>query len=249
MKGLIDRQARTTWFATIGVAFVFAACGGSAPATSPAATSPATLPESSTPVASSLPTDEATPSPASSTLATSDPSPLCATDQRPCDLKAGTYTTEPFDAAFTFEIGGGWSSERVFAHGGAISKGEAAFFWASEVRGGTVDGARVPIGPEPDDFLAHLARYEGFTIGEPSQVTIGGVTGRQVDVTTNETDAPGFLAVPEEPLNFDAGEKLRFFVLDKEGKTVILIVDAWHEAEFEAFVDETTPLIESITWE
>jgi hypothetical protein len=78
---------------------------------------------------------------------------------------------------------------------------------------------------------------------------LGGVPATQIDVTTNETDAPGIYFVKEDRMNLAAGEKARFFLLDKDGATVILILEAYREEGFDAFVVETEPLLESLAWE
>jgi hypothetical protein len=128
--------------------------------------------------------------------------------------------------------------------------GSDAFLWASEVRSGQVDGAEVEIGPSVDDFIAHLGRFEGWTLGEPEPVTIDGATGLQVDLTTNDTGGPGMYYIAEDAFNLAPGEKVRFIAVDKDGQTVILVVDAFLAETFDAFVSEVgDPLLAGLTWD
>lgn len=223
----------------ISALFLAIVIGGCAPAASSVLPTPTAAPPAT-------PTAAPTPSPSVSSVAVMT---LCATDQQPCPIDAGTYSTAPFEPAFTFTVGDGWSSDRVFADGGQLSKGEAAFVWASGVKAGLVDGAEVVIGPTIADFIAHLERYKGFELSEPTETTVGGLSATQIDVTTKETNARGIYFVKEDRMNLAPGEKARFFLIDKDGATVILLLDAYHEAGFDAFTAETGSLLESLAWE
>lgn len=177
---------------------------------------------------------------------------LCAKGFEPCLLPAGTYSSAPFDVPFTFTIAGDdWTNDRAWPHGGSVTRGGSdAFLWASGVSSGQINGTRTPIGPEVDDFVSHLRMFDGFTVAEPVPVTIAGASGVQVDVLTNDVDAPGMYYIEEDAFNLAPGEKVRFLILDKGGKTVILILDAFKAATFDAFVAEAgDPLLAGLTWE
>jgi len=204
----------------------------------------ATSPAPASPTATALPTAEpATPSPVVGANA------LCATDQQPCPIEAGTYTTDPFEPPFTFTVDDGWSSDRVFADGGQVSKGTGGFVWASGVTSGRVADDGADIEPGVDGFLAHLERFDGFDLSEPTDTTIGGEPAVQIDVTTNDVQARGLYFVKEDAMNLSPGEKARFFLLERDGTTVILILEAYAATDFDAFVAATQPLIASIAWE
>jgi hypothetical protein len=176
---------------------------------------------------------------------------LCAGGQMqdPCELQPGTYSADPFQPGFMFTITEPWTNDRRYADGGGISLSEAAIFWASGVSAGTVDGTGVAIEPGPAGFLAFLAKFEGFTLSEPGTATVDGVSGIQVDVETKETAAPQIFEIQADFFNLDAGEKARFILLDKDGTTVIFIIDAFKEAGFDAFLVKAQPVLDSVTWE
>lgn len=224
-------------------------CGGSADGSVPAPTNTAAPSVTSAPSAS--------PSQAPATATQSDPpaggpAELCAEAFEPCPIKAGTYHTLPFTVPFTFTIeGDGWTNDRNWPHGGSMTRADSdAFLWASGVTSGQVGGVEVTIGPTVDDFVAHLGRFEGWTLAEPVPVTVDGASGLQVDLTTNETGGPGMFYIAEDAFNLAPGEKVRFIALDKDGQVVILIIDAFVVDTFDGFVAEVgDPLLAGLTWE
>jgi hypothetical protein len=219
------------------------------PASTPSV--PASVPSASVSAPASVPAATATATAAASPSPSTAVGTLCAGDQTQpsCELAPGTYSADPFSPGFTFTIAEPWTNERRYADGGGISLGEAAFFWASGVSAGTVDGTGVAIDPGPAGFLAFLAKFEGFTLSEPGTATVDGVSGIQVDVETKETAAPQIFEIQADVFNLDAGEKARFILLDKDGTTVIFIIDAFKAADFDAFLAKAQPVLDSVTWE
>lgn len=223
----------------LGLAILLAGCGStSTDATDP----PASRDAGSTEPASSLAPSQAA----------TDEGVLCADGHTPCEITAGTYTAAPFEPNFSFTIDDPWQNDRAFADGGGISKGsDGGIFWASDVSLGTMDGAQVEIGASVDDFVAFLQGFEavGMTVSEPMPVTVDGASGQQVDVTTNEAAAPGLYLVAEDAFNLVPGEKARFLILDKDGETVLLIIDSFTTEGFDDWVATAQPVIDSIAWE
>lgn len=217
----------------------------------------AATPSVPTNLASASPSQPATPAATASPSPTASPSTaiaaatLCAGGQSDpsCELAPGTYSADPFKPGFTFTITEPWMNDRRYADGGGISLGDAAFFWASGVAAGTVAGKEVAIAPGPAGFIEFLGQFEGFTLSEPGPAVVDGVTGIQVDVETNEMAAPQIFQITGDVFNLDAGEKARFFLVEKDGTTVIFILDAFKEAGFDAFLAKAQPLLDSLTWE
>ena len=176
---------------------------------------------------------------------------LCAEGHEPCPLEAGTYSSAPFEPAFMFTIDDGWLNDRAFADGGGISKEVGGIYWASAVSGGTIAGEEVEIGASAADFVTFLQGLEvtGMTVTEPTPASVDGVDGQQVDVESNDVDAPALYFIEEDQFNLVANEKARFIVLDKDGETVILIVDSFTTADFDEWLDTAQPVLDSIHWE
>ncbi len=128
--------------------------------------------------------------------------------------------------------------------------GTNAFMWASGVESGMVNGTATPIGPTPADFIAHLRKFPGFTMTEPVPVTVDGISGSKVDILSNGVEAPGMFVIPEDAFNMGPGEKIRFIALDKDGATVILMVNSFVAADFDQFDSEVgQPMLDGLTWE
>ena len=167
----------------------------------------------------------------------------------PCPLAAGTYSTQPFMLPFLFTIDAEWTNDRAWAHGGEIYLPIGAVQWASGVKNGTSGGKRVTIGQTPTDFVAFLRKEKGFTVSDPSPVTIGGVAGQSVDLVTNSTATHGIYFFPEDAANVDAGEKIRFFLVPKNGDMAVITIDAFKAEQFDAFAAQAQPVIDSINWQ
>jgi hypothetical protein len=221
------------------------ACGSGATPSPPQSVASASPSQLVTPEATASPSPTASPSTATAAAT------LCAggQDDPTCDLPPGTYSADPFKPGFTFTITETWTNDRRYPDGGSVSLDDAAFLWASGVSAGTVDGTGVAIEPGPAGFLAFLAKFEGFTLSEPGTATVDGVSGIQVDVETKEMAAPQIFEIQADVFNLDAGEKARFILLDKDGTTVILIIDAFKAAGFDAFLAKAQPLLDSVRWE
>ena len=215
--------------------------GSVAPSDSPAA-SPSAAPTASASAVSA--------SPAAS--AAGGDGELCAREFETCRIPAGTYTTSAFEHPFTFTIeGDDWTNDRNWPHGGSMTRaGANSFLWASGVVSGRVGEEAAPIGPTPSDFIAHLGKFDGFTVSEPIPVTVDGVSGSQVDVLSNDVAAGGMFLLPEDAFNLSPGEKTRFLVLDKGGATVVLFVESFDASTFDAFMaDVGQPILDGLTWE
>jgi hypothetical protein len=176
---------------------------------------------------------------------------LCAggQDDPSCSLTPGTYSADPFKPRFTFTITETWTNDRRYADGGSISLSDAAFLWASGVSAGSVADNEVAIEPGPAGFVAFLGKFKGFTLSAQGPAVVDGVTGIQVDVETKGTAAPGIFQIKEDVFNLDAGEKARFILLEKDGTTVIFIIDAFKAAGFDAFLTKAQPVLDRVTWE
>jgi hypothetical protein len=114
---------------------------------------------------------------------------------------------------------------------------------------GMIDDKRVDVGTAPDDFVAFLRRPGDWQVGEPAPVTIDGVSGVAVDTITGPKPRPGLLVFPEDAFNTDPNEKIRWIVLQKDGETIVFLLDALKAANFESVSARVQPVIDSVAWE
>jgi hypothetical protein len=234
----------------LGVSALLAGCaaqsgsGSAATSVAPSAAAPATVAPTAAPSSapSSSPAAEANPS-AGAALA------LCAMTPEPCPLVAGTYSTQPFVFPYLFTIDAEWTNDRAWPHGGEIYLPTGAVQWASGVTKGSRDGTQLTIGQTPADFVDFLRKQKGFTVSQPTPVTIGGVAGQSVDLLTNEIRERGIYMIAEDVANVDPGEKIRFFLVPMSDDMVIMTIDAFKAAGFDDFAAQAQPVIDSIEWQ
>jgi hypothetical protein len=231
----------------VGGSLLLAACGGttgSSGASSPTAVAPAS------PVATATPSQAATESPpAEASPSAAGAGALCAVLYEPCPLEAGIYRSDPFVPAFTFAIDDGWTNDRNFADGGGLSKGPGGIYWSSGVSMGRVGESQVEFDSTIEGFSGHLASFDGFEITEGAPATIGGQEAVVIDLATGDTAARGLYLLAEDAYNLGPGEKVRLYLMEMDGVLVTFVVEAWMEADFDAVVAQSQPVLDSVVWD
>lgn len=235
------------------IALTVAGCSSGAPIVSPSVLllpSPsaiAKVSQSAAAVASASPTLTPTPAPS--------PSRLCSVGSSPCQLSPGVYTTAPSAAAFRFTLPAGWSNDLLDQGGGQVVTPDVvtpdiSIFWAVDPHGATADspGDNVSIGKTTASVVAYLDKLPNTTATPPVDVTIGGLAGRQIDITSTQRN--NFLLVAGHVgLGMHATTKARFFVIQKGAIVVVVVVSVDAPTAFDAVVTQTQPIIGSIAWE
>jgi hypothetical protein len=217
-----------------------AGCAVASQSPSPTEAASSTPPAVATASPSSAPV--ATAPPASASAAAPSPLALCAKGHTPCDLTAGTYSTAPFVKPFLVTVGPGWANDRAWPHGGEIANaGRVYLEWGSGF-------TSVP-GSSASDLVGYIQSFKGFKVSPPVPVTIGGVTGVSVDVSTNSTEARAFLTIPEDAYNLGPGEKVRFIVVDADGSPVMIMVEVPKADDFDDEISAIQPVLDSIVWQ
>jgi len=94
------------------------------------------------------------------------------------------------------------------------------------------------------EMVAAVAANQALATSEPVDVTIGGLTGKQIDA---QLDPSWTETCPGDPPGFDLGDmRARAILLDAPGRGVLVIfVGSTHSADHEAFLAEAMPVIES----
>ena len=98
------------------------------------------------------------------------------------------------------------------------------------------------------EIVAAVVANDALATSEPIDVTIGGLTGKQIDVQLD----PGWTeSCPGDPPEFDLGDmRTRAILLDTPDSGVIVIfVGSLHSAGHEAFLAEAMPIIESFQFD
>jgi hypothetical protein len=182
------------------------------------------------------------------------------------ELDPGTYRTEEFEPAFSFEVGEGWTNlplekpdNLALLRGQRVLLVLLGFFKAREVYKpyesyGTVEA--------PDDLVGWLRRHPYLRTSAPRTVTVGGIEGRRVDVTVvgNLPEGHRFGACGPDcvdlfrlndgtALGVAKGEKMRgMFLEDVEGETVIIGFGSPANTFDALAVPEAMEVVDTVQW-
>jgi hypothetical protein len=114
------------------------------------------------------------------------------------------------------------------------------------------------VGNSPAEFMAFLTDRHGITATEPVPIEVGGRPALQVDLTT-EVDAACMAADNERiwlwqmPLGlspyFVDAEVARVIAVDSGSGTVIIIIEALPEADYDHLLEHATEVIDSMVIE
>ena len=115
------------------------------------------------------------------------------------------------------------------------------------------------IGATPADFMAFLAGRTGVTATAPVEVEVGGRPALQVDLTTEidaACEATGggriWLWVPSlvvGDFHFNDAETARVIAVDGGSATVIIVIEAFPDADYDHLLDHAMEVVESMVIE
>jgi hypothetical protein len=177
-------------------------------------------------------------------------------------LAAGSHATRSFVPGFTFTGPEGWVNDADSAGFFSLfpdTPENAAEYAAS---GGFAHGIHMGLMDSPYFLCEALEANRGATAAEmvaalvandalaaePSDVAIGGLTGKQVDVRLD----PGWTgSCPGDPPGLDLKDvRVRGILLDSPGHGVLVIfASSLHAADHEAFLAEAMPILESFQFD
>lgn len=112
------------------------------------------------------------------------------------------------------------------------------------------------IGTAPADFMTFLAARTGVTATDPVEVEVGGRPALQVDLTTEvdaacEATGGGRIWLWVLPVvgdfHFNDAEAARVIAVDGGSATVIIVIEAFPDADYDHLLDHATEVIESMT--
>ena len=168
-------------------------------------------------------------------------------------LPPGNATTQGFLPGSTFNVPAGWvnstdtadfyglfpdtpANQTEFDSSGSLAN--TIFMGVVDSPGGLIcDGVGDAVGSNAAELADSLVANEALVTSEPVDVTIGDLTGVWVD---SYLDPDGTGDCP----NMDARGRFVFLDIPGGGKLLIM-VDSVHSADFEAFVAEAMPIVES----
>lgn len=177
-------------------------------------------------------------------------------------LPAGNATSRAFAPRVTFTVPEGWvndldvpigyglfpdmkANEAEYALSGEVAHGifivslDSPYFFCEaweETQGTAAERG------------AFLVASDAFVVSDPVDVTIGGLTGKQLDVRL-DPDRPT-AACPGDPATVDLGDqRTRVTYLDTPSGIVAIAVGSKHSADHEAFLADAMPILESLQFD
>jgi hypothetical protein len=172
-------------------------------------------------------------------------------------LPAGAGTTQSFLPGSTFSVPEGWvndtdtvdfyglfpdtpSNQTEFDSSGSLAN--TIFMGIVDTPAGLIcDGVGDAVGSNAAELADSLVANEALVTSEPVEVTIGDLTGVWVD---SYLDPDGTGSCP----NKDARARFVFLDVPSGGKLLIML-DSVHAADFEAFLAEAMPVVESFEFD
>jgi hypothetical protein len=187
-----------------------------------------------------------------------------------CDgpLAAGDYVSDTTGAHIEFTLDEhDWS-------GLADTPGDGFALFLADVRGGhgvsvvsytggiftdaCSSEATSTIGTTPADFMAFLAERTGVTATEPVEVEVGGRPALQMDLTTEvdaacEATGMGRIWLWTLPVHgdfhFNDAETARVIAVDGGSATVIIVIEAFPDADYDHLLDHAMEVVETMVIE
>jgi hypothetical protein len=106
-------------------------------------------------------------------------------------------------------------------------------------------------GATTSDVMDELAANDAFTMSEPVDVTIGGLSGKQVDLQLSPDWAGECALNPNDPPTRDyADARSRLILLDTPaGPAIGMAIGSLYSSDFEAFLADAMPIVESFQFD
>jgi hypothetical protein len=181
-------------------------------------------------------------------------------------LSSGSHSTRSFQPGFTFNVPEGWVNDgdssgvfglfqdtpgnrSEFELSGALA--QVMFMGVLSRPWFTCESAESNRGATAADMVAAATANDVLAVSGLTDVTIGGLSGKQLDVRRN----PDWTRTCPGDSDLSAGvdprdERTRALLLDVPGRGVLVVfVYAMRSAESEAFFAEVAPIIESFEFD
>ena len=181
-------------------------------------------------------------------------------------LPAGSVTTQSFTPGSTFSVPEGWvndtdtadfyglfpdtpANEAEFAASGSTA--QQIFMGYVDTPGLSIcEGVGETHGSTAAELVDSLVADDGLVTSEPVDVTIGGLSGTRVDAHLDPGWTESCSADSDSPPTKDDKDyRGRFIFLDVPDGKLLIVVDSVDAADFETFVGEAMPIVESFQFD
>ncbi|MBA2721161.1 MAG: hypothetical protein H0U52_18255 [Chloroflexi bacterium] len=178
-------------------------------------------------------------------------------------LSAGSHTTRSFVPGFTFTVPEGWVNDGDIAGFYSLFPDQpdnaaeiaASGNLAHAIHMGLVvspffmcEALETNRGATAAEMVAAVEANEALATSDPVDVTIGGLTGKQIDV---QIDRGYSGSCPGDPPTLDLKDmRVRGTLLDTHDRGVLVIfTGSFHAAGHDAFLSDAMPILESFQFD
>jgi hypothetical protein len=175
-------------------------------------------------------------------------------------LEPGTYRSDEFDPTLSFGVDEGWvafAPEQPDALSIALAGTQGqqqpsmlGFYRAREVFD-PKDPSQQTLLTAPEDvegWVEWFRKHPALDTEEPESVTVGGVSGVQLNVAAEQITALWQYG-NQFPVVFPMGTRGRIIVLNVEGQTVLIVTRASSADNFEALLPKAQEVLDTVEWE
>jgi hypothetical protein len=185
-------------------------------------------------------------------------------------LTPGSYVDRSLGRDLTFAVGDGWINDGAIEGAGfALIREEpgSPYFAISPFPGQVFPEGCVTDGQPPEaffegatdievtaaSFIDHIAGHAAITASEPVPVELGGYSGLQLDISSVDVEdacMPPWAWLWVLPVvgdyHLNDGEEARIVALDADDQVIVAIVEAFPDADYEAFLAESMDVLDSL---
>jgi hypothetical protein len=185
-------------------------------------------------------------------------------------VAAGSYVDRSLGRDISFSLDEGWVSDGATEGAGiALIREEpgSPYFAISPFPGQVFPEGCVTDSQDPEAFFAgatdleisaaafidHVANHPAITAGAPVPVELGGYSGLQLDISGVDVDdscMPPWAWLWVLPVvgdyHLNEGEVARIVALDADGQVIVAVMEAFPEADYEAFLARSMGVLESL---
>ena len=135
--------------------------------------------------------------------------------------KPTVFLPKTFNLITSVNFGSDWHVEEDYLHDLYLDNGQMPIVFNSVTAAQLVDPVGGNLMPFPDDFIAWIQSNPDFKTSEPTQVTVGGISGVQIDATPNTNISKKEFGLTWNILTSDGD--WRFILLDNVNGEHVLI--------------------------
>jgi hypothetical protein len=182
---------------------------------------------------------------ASPTAAVSAPATLAVTPSATVSPTSTAITSTRFDPQVSV-IAPGWRMTSNEANAFEIESDDPSggiwFLKISQV----IDPVSSDVAEAPADLAEWLRSHPKLSVVEEQAVILDGISGTQLEMTTNESERFDLFTQPQGKIMVDAQDSVRFFVMNVDGGQFVILVGTEELSQIEEVYQASDAVLETV---